>query len=190
MAKSDRRRDARPQIIQLLLAGQEVSWPRLDAIRAELSVELFGGHGWMARPETIGDPRVAEVLDVFQAMQLLDSKEPAFAWNRAGLLCDLGQYAEAAADFLEAARRIDVGIAEGLIGREEEEWSQTARAYACRALLIAGRVTAAAVVWQQLTDYDHREDIEGRIELAMRDPDAAHDSIDWIPHPLWREPSA
>jgi len=45
MAKSDRGHEARAQIIQLLLAGQEVPWQQLDAIRAELSLELFGGHG-------------------------------------------------------------------------------------------------------------------------------------------------
>lgn len=190
MAKSDRRHDARTQIIQLLLARQDVAWQRLDAIRAELSVELFGGHGWSARPDTADDPRVADVLDVFHAMELSDSKEPAFAWNRAGLLCDLGQYAEAAAEFLEAARRIEVGIAEGLIGREEREWGEAARAYASRALLMAGRATAAAVVWQHLTDNDYREDIEAKIELVMRDPEAARESIDWIPHPRWQEPRA
>ncbi len=187
MPKTDRRDDARTQIIRLLLVGEEVAWQRLDTIRAELSVEVFGGHGWSAPPNTLNDPRVADVLDVLHAVEMLDSNEPAFAWNRAGLLCDLGKYAEAAEEFLEAARRLDVGIAEGLIGSDEKEWSEAARAYASRALLQARRVMAATVVWRQLTDNDYREDVKAKIELAMRDPEAARESIDWIPHPRWQD---
>jgi hypothetical protein len=175
-----------PQIVDELLAGHEITWERLDAIRAGLAVEIFGGNGWTAPPEAAGDPRVTNVLDVFQAMELLDPNEPAFSWNRAGLLCDLGLYSEAALVFLEAARRLDVCIAAGLIKPDEAEWSQAARAYACQALVLAGRVTAAAVVWQALTDSDYRYDVNAKIKLALRDAAAAREPIEWIPHPPWQ----
>src|SRR6266496_2496816 len=54
---------------------------------------------------------------------------------------------------------------------------------------MAKRVTAAAVVWRQLTDDDYREDIEAKIKLFIQAPEEACDSIDWIPHPRWQEPS-
>jgi hypothetical protein len=176
----------RQQIVDELLAGHEISWERLDAIRAQLAVEIFGGNGWSAAPENAGDPRVDGVLDVFQAMELLDPNEPAFTWNRAGLLSDLGLYSEAALAFLEAARRLDVCIAEGLIKSDEAEWSQAARAYACQALVLAGRVTAAAVVWQSLADRDYRDDAKAKIELALGGKTEAREPIVWIPHPPWQ----
>lgn len=184
---SDLARDGRPAVVKRLLAGQKVTWQRLDAIRANLSAEIFGGHGWSAAPEAASDPRVIDVLDVFHTMAFLDPTEPAFSWNRAGLLCDLGQYVEAAVEFLEAARRLDALIASGLIGSDEAEWSQAARAYASQAFLLAGRMTTAAVVWQQLNDSDYREDIKARIEAALQDPAAAQERIGWIPHPRWQD---
>jgi tetratricopeptide (TPR) repeat protein len=181
---------ARPRIIKRMLAGQEVTWQQLDALREALSVAVFGGNGWSAAPEAARDPRTIDVLDVFHAMELLDPNEPAFSWNRAGLLCDLGQYPEAADEFLEAARKLDAGMADGWIGADEEEWSQAARAYASRALLLAGRVATAAVVWQQLGDSDYRENLRARIELALRDEAAAQEPIEWIPHPRWHDLSS
>ena len=68
---------AQQQIVDELLAGHEMSWERLDAIRAQLAVEIFGTNGWSAAPENAGDPRVNDVLDVFQAMELLDPRRPA-----------------------------------------------------------------------------------------------------------------
>jgi len=186
MSDSSHRSYSRSRIVDDLLAGEETTWQRLDCIRAELAVEIFGGNGWSAAAETAGHPRVTDVLDVFQAMELLDPHEPAFSWNRAGLLCDLGHYSEAALVFLEAARRLDVCVAEGLIGPDERAWSQAARAYASSALVLAGRVTAAAVVWQALTDDDYRDDIKAKIERALHDQGAAREPIEWIPHPPWQ----
>lgn len=186
MCDSQHRGYSRPQIVDELLAGRQITWERLDAIRAELAVDIFGGNGWSAPPQAAGDPRVNDVLDVFQAMELLDPNEPAFSWNRAGLLCDLRHYPEGALAFLEAARRLDVYIAEGLIRSDEAEWSEAARAYACQALVLAGRVTAAAVVWQLLADSDDRENIKAKIELALREEAAAREPIEWIPHPPWQ----
>ncbi len=125
-------------------------------------------------------------LTCFKPRELLDPNEPAFSWNRAGLLSDLGLYSEAALVFLEAARRLDVCIAEGLIRSDEAEWSQAARAYASQALVLAGRITAAAVVWQLLADSDYRDDIKAKIELALRDEAAAREPLEWIPHPPWQ----
>jgi hypothetical protein len=169
------------------MAGQEVSWQQLDALRAELSVELFGGSGWSAAQEQAADPRVIDVLDVFHAMELLDPDEPAFSWNRAGLLCDLGHYSEAAEEFLEAARKLDAGIADGWIGPDEGEWGGAARAYASTALLLAEKVTSAAVLMEKLSDSEDRDDVRSKIELALRDGVGALDPIEWIPHPRWQD---
>jgi hypothetical protein len=120
-------------------------------------------------------------------MDFLDLNEPAFSWNRAGLLCDLGQYVEGAEAFLEAARRLGAGISAGLMAADEAEWIESARAYAALAFLLGGRLTTAAVVWRQLNDSDYADDIQAKIELAMGDPATGQDPIDWIPHPRWQD---
>ena len=127
------------------------------------------------------------MVDLFQAIQMLDPKEPAFSWNQAGLLCDLGRYAEGAEDFLEAARKLEAGINEGWIPPDEAEWIESARAYAAEAFLLAGRLVAATVVWRKLSDSDYREDIQAKIEAVASDPTTAQESLEWIPHPRWQD---
>src|SRR5215472_6661210 len=107
------------RILTAVLAGDHIDWQTLDAARSKIATDLFGGHGWSAGPEAASEPRTRYVLDLFQAMELLDPKEPAFAWNRAGLLCDLGQYAEGAAEFLCAASKLEAGISQGWITADE-----------------------------------------------------------------------
>lgn len=173
-------------IVKRLLAGHDVTWQMFDDVRSKFAVELFGGNGWSAPSEAASDPRASAVIDLFQAMELVNPTEPAFAWNRAGLLCDLRQYVEGAHAFLEAARRLDVGIAEGRIASGEAEWSEPARAYAARALLLAGRLTTATLVCRQLNNSDYRDGIQAQIEAAVSDPAIELDPILWVPHPLWQ----
>ena len=177
----------RTRILTTLLASDDIDWQLLDTARAKLATDLFGGHGWSASPEAAGDPRAGYVLDLFQAMELLDPREPAFAWNRAGLLCDLGQYAEGAAEFLHAASKLEAGISEGWITADEAEWVETARALAAQAFLLAGRCVVAAVVWKQLKDDEYREDIRDRIEAVAKDATATGERFDWLPHPRWQD---
>ena len=178
---------SRAQVITRLLVGEEVDWRRLDDMRAELAAEIFGGNGWSAPPEAAGDPRVNDVLDLFHATELIDLQEPAFAWNRAGLLCDLVMFVEGAEAFLEAARRLDAGIASGLVESDEAEWADAARAHASQAFVLAGHLTSATVVWQQLRDADYRDDLQEVIEGALRDPSTAQEPVNWIPHPRWQD---
>jgi len=177
----------RRQILTMLLAGDDVTWHTLDTVRARIAVDAFGDHGWTADPGASSDPRSLDVVDLFRGMELLDPREPAFAWNQAGLLCDLGRYAEGADEFLQAASKLEAGISEGWIAADEAEWIEAARAYAAQAFLLAGQLVTAAVIWTQLTDDDYREDVRDKIEDAIGDAATAPESFDWLAHPRWQE---
>ena len=70
----------------------------------------------------------------------------------------------------------------GLVADEDtEEWIEAARAYACRSLASAGRTLAAALVWQGLTDDDHREELRELIEDAAAGTAPDGDEAAWIP---------
>jgi hypothetical protein len=174
------------QAAAAVLLGHELTLERLDSERGDLAVRVFGGNGWSAPPGASADPRASQAVDLFLAMAILDPEEPAFAWNRAGLLCDLGRFAEGAHGFLEAASGLESRISKGLTDSEEAEWGEAARAYAARALLRAGCLVAAAAMCHDIEDAENREDVREEIEQALREGGDSLDPIEWIPRPRWR----
>lgn len=180
--------DPRTDLVSRLLANDLVDWPMLDDARGGLAEQAFGGSGWTASLDADqSDWRIDAILDLFQAMEQLNLTEPAFPWNRGGLLADLGRDADAGIAFLEAARRLSDAIARGDLAEPDDRgWAETARANAARCLLNAGRTVMAAVLWQELKDEDYRAEFQERLNNTVTNESGIErEAIVWVPHPLW-----
>src|SRR5712691_1545661 len=101
----------------------------LEALTAELQEELFGPPGSLYdRLSEISatDPRLEMVLDALAALSLLEADDPSYPWERGGLLAALERHAEAADDYLRAARRSETVAHEGTGLADEEDWAKAA----------------------------------------------------------------
>jgi hypothetical protein len=176
--------DPRPDLIRRILSDEIPRLSEIDELRGQVSTAVFGAPGWEApEPPAMSEDQIEVVLDLFQALELIEPAEPAFSWNRGGLLRSIGRHQEAADAFLSAARKLRDGVLAGTIVDEEaEEWIESARAYAGRSLVHAGRRVSAALVWAAISDDDYRADLR---ELMNETALPSEDDVAWVPHPAW-----
>jgi hypothetical protein len=176
--------DPRPDLIRRTLRDDIPTLSEIDEVRGRVAAAVFGAPGWEARePLTMSEDQIEVVLDLFQALELIEPAEPAFSWNRGGLLRSIGRYQEAAAAFLSAARKLREGLQAGTVADEEaEEWIESARAYAGRSLVHAGRRLTAALVWATISDDDYGADLR---ELIKKPQLPSDEDVAWVPHPAW-----
>lgn len=138
--------DLRVPIVAALLDGAE---PDLEALE---HVQV-----WAARQALEGNHAASlAVLDVLAALALVLPDEPAHPWNRSALLFELERPLEAAADKLEAARRMQAAGDTGDLDR--------ARFHACLGLLLASQPLSAAVVVPSIGDPGFRNEIQGLLD--------------------------
>lgn len=107
--------------------------------------------------EDLAKPELRLALDLQQACMLLDPEDPSLAWNRAGLLADLGLFALAARDYLEAFARIRSISRDGDNSQaltDETDWAKDALVLAATCLSEAGSVVSAAAVGRLLAPRD------------------------------------
>jgi hypothetical protein len=131
----------------------------LENLNADLRAELFGPPG-TAAPESIDptDPRLQVVLDVLGALALIESDDPSYTWERAGVLFAARRHLEAADDYLEAARRFQAGAESGsVVTGDETDWAETAIFHAAKNLALGGHSTAASALLPQLSPEDRAE---------------------------------
>ena len=117
----------------------------LEEIQSALQVELFGGRPELGRA-TSRDPEpqsLAILLDALEALELLESDDASFPWDRALILKVVGRPLDAAHAYVEAANRFLRGPA---ITGDDSDWAADAREMASVCFETAGRRASAAAV--------------------------------------------
>jgi hypothetical protein len=176
--RRDRMSDAKPDprslragLAQLLAThdSTDEAVRRFDEAQNELQWELFQGSTEDASEARISpdDPRLAFVLDALATLAVREPEDAAHPWNRAGVLSRIGRHGEAAADFLEAARRFEREVAhgDGLTG-DEDAWADAARLHAAESFVRAEQPLAAQALLALLAD-DDRDRVQAAIEMLL-----------------------
>ena len=112
------------------------------------------------------DRRLAILLDVLEALGLLEPRDPSYPWDQALILVVVGRSLEAARSYLEAASRFEAEAAAGTgLTGDEADWAKTALADAARCLVSGGQAAAAAALLPRL-DREDRAAIEPLVAAA------------------------
>jgi hypothetical protein len=140
--------------------SSEEAFRALNELGAHLRELLFpdGPSADYAGDVDPADPRLQLLLDALAAQAVLEPGDPAYPWERGGLLSEFGRHLEAAEDYLAAARLFDreAEAATGLTG-DEDDWAKSARYHAAKNLALGGHPTAAAALLPQLDPEDRAE---------------------------------
>lgn len=111
------------------------------------------------------DRRLAILLDVLEALGLLEPRDPSYPWDQALILVVVGRSLEAARSYLEAASRFEAEAAAGTgLTGDEADWAKTALADAARCLVSGGQAAAAALLPR--LDREDRAAIEPLVAAA------------------------
>lgn len=115
----------------------------LEEIQSALQVELFGGRPELGRAYDPEPQSLAILLDALEALELLESDDASYPWDRALILKVVGRPLDAAHAYVEAANRFLRGPA---ITGDDSDWAADAREMASVCFETAGRRASAAAV--------------------------------------------
>jgi hypothetical protein len=131
---------------------------RLEDLLEDVKEELFGPPGSPSRGVDPADPRLAIALDALQALGLIEPTDPAYPWERAGLLDDVDRHLEAADDYLTSARlTADDAVRGDSAVPDPEDWAASALWHAARQFVLGGQPAAAASILPRLSGEDRAE---------------------------------
>ena len=152
--------------------GDERLREKLFVLQQQLQEDLFGQiPAYLERRDDIdsGDPRLAIVLDVLEALSLTEPSDPSYSWMRGGVLFKVGRDLEAAEDYLVAARRFTEAARErDHVTGDEEAWAETALYHAARCFALGGHLLAAASLLPRLSP-ESRDEIRALLSPLSAD---------------------
>jgi len=147
------------QAVTAASKGKAMDIGALDEMQADLRTPAGGP------AEGADGPRLRAATDVLLALVQLDPEESAFANTLGLILQDQGMLVEAAAYFLEAAKRAERrGIA---LSEDDQGWIDAWRRNASVCLSGAGHLLSAAVIAQTIADSEYRDQARAAVAAAV-----------------------
>jgi hypothetical protein len=150
--------------------GVRVHLDKLDELQSSLQRKIFGDPPLYVkkRADVAGDDqRVIVLLDLLEAMALIDPGDVSHPWTRGSVLYAVGRHLEAAHDFLEAAARSRRLAESGEGFGDEEDWTKSCIFHAAENFVLSGHLLSAELLIDHVSMHN-RGELEQLIDSGIR----------------------